>query len=228
MNNHQRRLLLGFVIAVLVLTALFLLLTKTPLVITAFCFAVLALIMFFGSILLVASGTKSQYITNVAFLPLAYSYAGLNLIFGGIFALLSHFDIWTMPVGWFIFIHILLIAFFAWRLLAMDSGREEIKRVEDTAQRNVRCWKMIGADVEALRAGAPDSCRKCLQDVADAIRYADPMTCPELESLDEAIRDNVRQLGDQLKDGKTEEVSAICQTIQRQIKDRSNRAKLLK
>ena len=228
MNNHQRRLLLGFVIAVLVLTALFLILTKTPLIITAYCFSLLAPIMFFGSLYLVTTSTKNQYITNAAFPLQAYSYAGLNISICVLIVLLANFEIWTMSVKWFALVHILLIAFFAWRVLAMDSGREKIEQVGRTAQQKVQNWKMIGAEVETLKNEAPESCRKALQDVIDAIRYADPMSSPDLEPLDEAIRENVRQMGTKLKEGKTEEVSDICIEIQKQVKDRSARAKLLK
>ena len=228
MNNHQRRLLLGFVIAVLVLTALFLILTKTPLVITAYCFSLLAPVMFFGTLLLVTAGTKNQYITNAAFPLQAYTYAGLNIVLCVLIVLSAHFELWTMPVKWFIFVHILLLAFFAWRVLAMDSGREEIEQVGKTVQQKVRNWKTIGTEVESLKSETPESCRKALQDVIDAIRYADPMSSPELEPLDEAIRENVLRLELKIQEQKAEDVSLICLKIQKQIKDRSARAKLLK
>ena len=228
MNNHQKRLIFGFAIAILVLTALFLLLTKTALAITAYCFSLLAPIMFFGTLLLVASGTKNKYITNVAFPIQARSYSSLNLIVCGIFVLLEQTGLWGIPAGWFAFIQIILIALFAWRILAMDAGQEEILRVEKNVQLKTTNWKMIGADVEALKNEAPDACRKDLQGVIDSIRYADPMTCPELESIDESIKDNVLQLELKIKEQKMEDVSLICMKIQRQIKDRNTRAKILK
>ena len=228
MNNHQRRLLTGFIIAVLVLTALFLILPKTPLVITAYCFSLLAPVMFFGMLLLVTTSTKKQYITNAAFPLQASTYAGLNISICVLIVLLAHFEIWTMAPKWFALVHILLIAFFAWRVLAMDSGREKIEQVGGTAQQKVQNWKMIGAEVETLKNNAPESCRKALQDVIDAIRYADPMSTPDLEPLDDAIRENVCQLGTNLKEKKPEDVQAICSAIQKQVKDRSARAKLLK
>lgn len=228
MNNHQKRLIFGFIIAILVLVALFLLLTKTPVTITAFCFSLLAPVMFFGTLWLVASGTKNKYITNAAFPIQAYSYSSLNLIICGIFVILDETGIWSIPAGWLAFIHIILIALFAWRILAMDAGQEEIERVGKKVQLKVTNWKMIGADVETIKAEAPESCRKSLQEVIDAIRYADPMTCPELESLDEAIKDQVLQLEIKIREPKTEDISLICMKMLKQIKDRNTRAKILK
>lgn len=228
MNNNQKRLIFGFVITILVLTALFLLLTKTSLAITSYCFSLLAPIMFFGTIWLVASGSKNKYITNAAFPIQACSYCVLNLIVCGIFVILDQTCIWSIPVGWFAFIHIILIAFFAWRVLAMDAGQEEIEKVGKNVQLKTTNWRMIGADVEFLKNNAPEICPKELQDVIDAIRYADPMTCPELELLDEAIKDSVLQLELNFKEQKIEDVSLICLKIQKQIKDRNTRAKILK
>ena len=87
---------------------------------------------------------------------------------------------------------------------------------------------MIAADVAALKNDSPDPCRKDLQDVIDAINYADPVTCDELLTLDEQIKDNVSLLELKLREENPGEVSLICLKIQRQIKDRNTRAKLLK
>ena len=222
MNNHQRRLIIGFIIDVLVLVALFLLLEKSAVVITAFCFSLLAPVMLFGTLWLVASGTKSKYITNAAFPIQAYTYGVLNLVICAVFVLLDRTGVWSISAGWFSFVHILLIAWFAWRFLAMDSGQEEIERVERNVNLMVTNWKMIGADVETIKREAPESCRK------DAIRYADPMTCPELEPLDQSIKDHVFQLEQTVREGKLDEVSPLCMRIQRLIRDRSTKAKILK
>lgn len=228
MDNNKKRLIFGFFIAILVLTALFLLLTKNQLVITAYCFSLLAPVMFFGTLWLVASGTKNQYITNAAFPIQAYSYSALNLFVCVIFVLMDQTGVWSISSGWFAFIHIVLIALFAWRILAMDAGQEEIERVGKKVQLKTMNWKMIGADVETIKNVAPNECRKDIQQVIDAIRYADPMSCSELESLDEAIKDNVLQLEIKVKERKIEDVSLICMKIQRQIKDRNTRTKIHK
>ena len=208
MNNHQKRLLIGFFIAVGVLTALFLLLEKTPLAITAYCFSLLAPAVFFGMLGKVASGTKRNYITNAAFPLCMYPYCLCNLAVCGSFTLLDQF-LWSIPVGWFIFIHIVLIAFFAWRFLTLDAGQEEIERIEKNVRLKTLNWKMIAADVESLKNAVPNIYHQDLQNVIDAIRYADPMSCEELANLDD-------------------EIKMLCLKIQRQIKERNTKSKILK
>lgn len=228
MSNHHKRLIFGFAIAVLVLTALFLLLAKTSLAITAYCFSLLAPVMFFGTLWHTASSSKNKYITNAAFPIQSYSYCTINLIVCGIFVLLDQTGIWSIPAGWFAFIHLILIARFAWRILAMGSGQEIIEQVGEKVQAKVTNWKLIGAKVEAMKSEAPDSCRQSLQDVSDAIRYADPMTHCELEDQDAEIRSLVDRLAVELDESKTDAVAETCRELCRKIKARNTQLKLLK
>lgn len=228
MNSHQKRTLIGGLTSVLVLTALFILIPATPLAITAYCFALLAVIELSGSIYLIAGTTKNSYLTNAAFPLVTWTYAIANLVFSVSIAALEYFGAWTMPVKWFIFIHILFAAVLIWRLLAMRSGQEIIEAAGQNVQVNVENWKIIGGKLDELKDMASPECRKDIQNVADAIRYADPMTCPKLEYLDEQIKDNVRLLEQVINERKTDEVPKVCSEICRQIKLRNSQMKLFK
>ena len=228
MNSHKKHSLYGFLIAVLVLTALFILLTKNALAITAYCFSLLSPIMFFGTLWLVASGTRNRYITNAAFPIQACYYSILNLLCSIIFTALDQTGTWSITVGWFSFIHIVLIALFAWLILAMSSGQEEIHDIEANIRQKTAAWKITHADVIALKNDTPLDCQKAVQDVADAIRYSDPVSCQELKYIEEEIYADILQLKTMIKEKKLESVSEVCQKIQRTIKDRNNRMKLLK
>lgn len=228
MNNHQKRLIFGFAIAILVLTALFLQLTKTPLAITAYLFSLLTPIMFFGTLWLAASSTKNKYITNAAFPLQAYTYCVLNLFCGILLTALEQFGIWNIPVGWFCFIQIILLAFFAWRILAMESGQEVIEQVEKTVKSQTANWKLIRLEIETIKETAPEVCLKDIQSVIDAVRYADPMSCPEIEEMDQMIRLKLHLLERKLQEGKNEEIPAACAEICSQIKIRNTRLKLFK
>ena len=228
LNSHQKRTLAGGLTAVLCLCALFILIPATSLAIAAYCFGLLAVIELFGSIYLIAGTTKNSYLTNAAFPLVTWTYATVSLAFSVVIVALEYFGLWTMPVKWFVFVQILWAAVLVWRLLAMRSGQEIIETVGQKVQIEVANWKMVGLEVEALKETAPETCRKDLQNVIDAVRYADPMSCPQLESLDEQIRDNVRLLEQILKERKTDEVSRVCGELCRQIKVRNSRMKLFK
>ena len=228
MNDHQKRVLTGGLVAALVLTALFILIPATPLAIAAYCFGLLAIVELFGTIYLIAGTAKKSYLTNAAFPLVTWTYAIVNLLFSVTIAALEYFGSWTMPVKWFIFIHILFAAILIWRLLAMRSGQEIIEAVGQNVQVKVENWKIIGDVVDELKGMAPPECRRDMQNVVDAIRYADPMTCPQLEELDDRIRGSISLLEQFLNERKTDEVPRVCQDICRQIKLRNSRMKLFK
>ena len=228
MNNHQRRLLLGFVIAVLVLTALFLLLTKTPLVITAYCFSLLAPVMFFGTLYLVTAGTKKQFITSAAFPLQARTYAGLNLSFCVLIVLLARFDVWNMSVKWFAFVHILLLAFIAWRFLAMDSGREEIEKTGEAVQQKTSLWRQLRQNASALGAAADPEVKKQIAAVQDAFRYADPMSDERLAEIEGRIEGLLGQLSDMVRDHRNAGIPELCGQLLTEIRIRNEQCKALK
>lgn len=228
MNSHQKRTLTGGLTAVLVLTALFILIPATPLAIAAYCFALLAVIELFGSIYLIAGTEKNSYLTNAAFPQVTWTYAIVNLLFSVTIAALEYSGSWTMPVKWFIFIHILFAAVLIWRLLAMRSGQEIIEAAGQNVRVKTENWKIIGGKLDEIKGMAPTECRKEIQNVVDAIRYADPMTCPQLESLDEQIKDNVRLLEQAVNERKTGEVPKVCGELCRQIKVRNTQMKMFK
>lgn len=228
LNSHQKRTLAGGLTAVLVLTALFILIPATPLAIAAYCFAMIAVIGLFGSIYLIAGTAKKSYLTNAAFPLVTWSYAIANLAFSVVIAALAYFGLWAMPVKWFIFIHIIFAAVLIWRLLAMRSGQEIIEAAGQNVQVKVENWKIIGGKLDELKGMAPPECRKDIQNVVDAIRYADPMTCPQLESLDEQVKDNVRLLEQVVNERKTGEITKVCGELCRQIKVRNTQIKMFK
>ena len=64
--------------------------------------------------------------------------------------------------------------------------------------------------------------------VRDAVQYADPMSNPALDSLEQEIRSNIAQLVRLVEEKKTSEIYALCVTIQDQIKDRTKRLQILR
>ena len=228
MDNHFKRIAAAFVIGILVLTAVFIVLPKTGLVITAYLFSLLAptflLIVFWR----LASGTKQHYITDAAFPIQAFRYTCCNLACSVIFVFLEQINLWKIPVGVFALLQIIIVAVFTWLILAMDAGQEEILLVEERVRKKTFDWKLLQADIETIKGDAPAEYRKDIQAVIDAVRYADPMTCPEVADIEEAIRDNVLLLENKIQNGTADEVAILCAKIQKQIKNRNNRIRLFK
>ena len=228
MNSHQMRALTAGIVAALVLTALFLLVPKTPLVIAGYCFSLLGIVEFFGTLLYFAGNTKNSFLTNAAFPLAAKSYGIVCVLFSVLMAAVEHFQRWTMPVGWFIFVQIIFAALLIWCLLAMRSGQEEIERVEQKVKESTFSWRAMRAEAEAVRLRAEGASLKDVGAVCDAFRYADPVESPALAGLDGEIRENLIRLGQLVDARDAENIAYLCVTLQRQIKERGVRVKMLK
>lgn len=228
MNNHQIRAITAGFVAALVLTALLLLVKWRALTFVAYLFALLGVVEFFGTVVYVAGSSRRSYLTNAAFPLAAKSYGIFSILFSIAAAALQQCDVWTMPVGWFIFVHILLAALLIWLFLAMRSGQEEVERVERQVEAGTLSWRSMWSEAVAVWYRADETSRKDVGAVCEAFRYADPVESPALAGLDGEIMENLNRLG-QLVDAKDAgKIADLCVTLQRQIKERGVRLKMLK
>ena len=228
MNSYQKRTLVAALIAVLVLTSLLLLIPKTSLVIAGYLFSVLAVIEFFGALTYLAGSTKKDYLVNTSFPYATNGYAIVTIAFSILIAVLEFFDIWTMKIGWFIFVQIIFAAFLIFMLLMLSSGKELVENAGEKVAAKYTNWKLLLADVEAILAKTAQESRKDVSIVLDAVKYADPMSHPSLDGLEQDIRGNITQLARLVEDKKSSDISALCARIQDQIKDRATRLQILK
>ena len=228
MNSYQKRTLVAAIVALLVLTALLILIPKTPIVITGYLFSVLGIVEFFGSVAYLAGSTKKDYLVNTAFPYVTRGYAIAAIVFSFLIASLDCFGIWTMPVGWFIFVQIFFVAVLIVKFLMLGTGKGLVETTGDTVAAKYSNWKSLLADVEAVLAKVSPESQNDVTAVRDAVKYADPMSNPALNALEQEIRSNIAQLADLVEEKKTSEVSALCVKIQNQINDRAKRLQTLK
>ena len=228
LNRNKIRVLLGAFIALLVLTALFILVEKTSLAITGYCFGILAIIEFFGTIYLVAAGNRNAYLTNAAFPLVSIKYIIANITCSVIFTFIEQIGIWTIPVGWFAFIQIVLIAVFSYLILSMDAGQEEIINTGNAVAEKVFNWKTLLIETENIITSVPAEYKKFVVEVHDSIRYADPMTPEGLQKTDDSIRKNILVMRELIEQKEFDEVEAMCGEILQQIKERNVKVKMSK
>lgn len=228
MNSYQKRTIVAAVVAILVLTALLILIPKTPIVIAGYLFSVLGVVEFFGSLAYLANSTKKDYLVNTAFPYIARGYAIAAIAFSFLIVALDCFEIWTMPVGWFIFVQILFAAVLIVKFLMLDTGKELIENTGEKVAVKYSNWKLLLADVDAILAKTDSDSQKDVTAVRDAVKYADPMSNTVTDGLEQEIRNNITELAHLVEEKKTSEISTLCIKIQDQIKDRAKRLQVLK
>ena len=228
MTNHQKRILAGTLVGMAIPTAIYLVLPKTPIVHTAYVFLLFSAVLAGASLWRISTGLQRDYLTNLAF-PLALKwYLSATVVLAVVFTLLDLLGTLSMEWTWYAALQVILLCFTAWRLLSIGAGQEVINHVGENVQSKVTSWKMIQADANAILLSATGELRKDVAAVHDAIRYAEPMSKPEIASIDEAISRDVAELKGLVQDGKADEVYALSLQIQNMIQDRANRLKILK
>ena len=227
MNSYQIRTLAVALVVLLVLTAFFLLIPHTQLVIVGFVFCILGIAEFFGSLVFLAGSTRKDYLVNTSFPFVTSGYAIAAVAFSFLIAALDCCGAWTMPLRWFLFVQIIFAAVLAIMLLLLGMGKDHIEYAGGATEKYAN-WKNLLSNVEAILAKTSAESRKDVTAVRDAVRYADPMSSPALIGLEQEIYAGVTQLAQLVEEKKASDIAALCVQIQNQLKDRSKRLQSLK
>ena len=228
MNSYQKRIVAAMVVGLAIVTAVYIPIQKDTVVHTAYGSLLLAIILSGASLWQLSKTTAQDYITSVAF-PLALkAYLGLTVFMAVLFVALDLTGVWSISFLWYAAVQVIVIGLTAWKLLAIGAAQEAIQQVGAQVQATVSNWKLLQADVDAILQSAPAEMRKELTEVREAIRYADPMSRPEVAAQEKDIAMGIGQLRELVKANKADEAKAVCKTLQDVIKDRANRLKVLK
>lgn len=215
------RTIMGGVIAVLIATAIFRLLPKTPNCIVAFI-ATLVAISELSISLLLLTRRESRLPQVYSFPLLAYTYAGINLSFSILVIALELSGIWTMPCSWFYTGHAVLLAIFGILVLGLQSGKEHIESIDDKAEITTKGMKQLRVEIDSLLQTAKDSnTRKLIQSVQEALRYSDPVSSAATGTWVNQIREKLQVYKQSVSSSNEQAVSSLTVELLRLINERN-------
>lgn len=227
--NHNSRIILAALIAVIVFASpLFLLATVTELLVAAFVAALIAIGAVTIALYLAVNCKTGLFVTTATIPVLTWRYALFNLLYSGLILFLQYSGAWEMPLGLFVLGHIILAGIYACKLLAADAGKEEIEKVELKVEQSISNWKMLLVKITNIAASSEAPCKKYVEKVCDAVRYADPVTSPYLTEIEEKIEKNIDLLSQSALAGDAKKTEELVQTILIQIKQRATLCKNFK
>lgn len=228
MNQNQKRIIAAVLVGVAIVSAIYIPLKKDLVVHTAYASLLIAVLLAGASLWQLERKIKEDYITNLAF-PLALkSYLAGTAVMAVLFVLLDLTGVWAIPFSWYAALQAIIIGITAWKLLVIGAAQDAILQVGEQVQANVSNWKLILADVDAMLRTVPDDIRRDVSEMRDAIRYADPMSRPEVEPQEKEISANLGQLKEALRENKSDEAKKLCARVKDAVADRANRLKILK
>ena len=226
--NNTKRIYLGAVVAVVILTSLLFLLPRSGILITAYIFAIAGLAGFTLALHWASCRRQGLYVTTAAVPLLIFNYLVFDLILGTLVVAAYHFNIFRMSVGWFIFAELLLAGIFIWKLLALDAGKEKIEEVEVRVQEKSSGWRQMCLKISNISLEADAGMIKDITAVRDAMRYADPMSDDRLQEIEECISAKIDALSENVKKHDSAQIAGICSELLRMIRQRSEMCKLYK
>ena len=101
----------------------------------------------------------------------------------------------TLPAWVAVVVCALIVGVSVVCMITAGVGREEIERVETRVQKKVYYVKELQVDVELLADGeTDDAVKKALTQLAEKIRFSDPMSSEQLAELENRISDKVIEL----------------------------------
>ena len=226
-SSHKTHVTLIALIMALVASLFFFVLKEvSTLFIIAYGFALLGIAGFWAGNMYLIYNLKG-YPWVAAFPATIWQYLSVEVAFSAVVVLLEQTSLYRLPVAWFVLIHAMIAAFFAVRLIVLKSGKEIIEQREAYVQEKTSILQSLRVDLSAVLDKMPESASE-LQAVLDAVRYSDPMSHALLLPYENEIKDSVARLEMAATEKDKEKISSLCVTLLRQIKDRNNRAKMMK
>lgn len=120
-------------------------------------------------------------------------------------------------------ISVLILGLFAVLMISSQIARDEINRVENKVKEKVDFIRLIQCDVELLASSEKNAkTKKALEDLAEKIRFSDPISNEQLVSIEDKIKEKIEKL----KCSKSK--MAVIGEIDSLLTERNSKAKILK
>lgn len=191
---------------------------------TGYGFSMLALLLSAGIYLYAFDNKdlKSKFYGMPLILVVWY-YLVIQLIAG---LLEMTLDFIPIPFQFGIVVNTVLLGACLLGLIAIDATKDEIEHIDKKIKEKIIFIKSLQVDVESLINKASDeSVKKALKNLAETIRYSDPMSNPQLSAIENKINIKVSELAEAAN---SETSKALCDELQQLFADRNRKCKLLK
>ena len=226
MNVQKARIVAATVFAASAASVFFIASQKTLLAIVSYIFLLADTAIASAMLWQTATGKIGKYLANAAMALALKSGLALSVAVCIAFPILEAVGLFAMPVKWFCVIQCLLFAAMGMTALAIGAGGGEISRVGNSREAATGNWKALRADIESIAASAPQEIRREIEEVRDAMRYANPMMSSGDHEM--IIGHDLIELGSLIDERRFDEARSLCAKITGMVRERSIRQKLVR
>ena len=231
MNKNVTRwwIVLGIVVVVYNVLAFALPFPKTAAFAVSYLFsmmAILAQIYVIRTAFCQGEGVKSKFY-GFPIARIGLIYLAAQVVLGFLFMALGL--LFPIPLWLPLALYVVLLGAAAVGLVAADAAREEVVRQEVRAVKDVSLMRGLQAAVSALAGRCEDpALRRGVQDLAENLRFSDPVSSEALASAEAALSACVARLQQAVEDRRQEEALALCREADRLLADRNQLCRLSK
>lgn len=128
-----------------------------------------------------------------------------------------------------IIVAVIIFACALGKLLKKSVARELIEQRDEDVKQQTQFIKLLTADADALVKNVKSEDAKALaKKVYEAVRYSDPMSAPELDSLETDIQERFSEFEQMASKGDVENANLVAGELLALIEKRNSKCKVLK
>ncbi len=167
---------------------------------------------------------KEKTFLKIPLLKTGYCAVVVSLVVGLAFMIFPVLPAWVGAI-----VCLLVAGYFIVACLCASAAVTAVSDVGENVKRKTAFLRsaIVEAENIAARAATP-KIKEETKKVYDVLRYSDPMSAPELESLEREISVGLNDLGQAVASGDDEKVFGISESLLLSIKERNGKCKLLK
>jgi len=192
---------------------------------TGYGFSMIAIILTAGVGFYVVGheGLRSK-VYGCSLISLVWRYLIVQLTIGLLEMFLS-----SIPFQYGLVLNVILLGACLIGLVAIDIGKEEIEHIDEKIKEKIFYIRSLQAEVEGMVNKSVDAAtQKILKDLAEVIRYSDPMSSQQLASIENRIEAKIVALAEVVETSDIVTIKNMCDEVQRLIAERNRKCKLLK
>lgn len=134
-----------------------------------------------------------------------------------------------MSVTIAVVVSVVLLGIYAIFIIAAVSGREMVNATQEKVAAKTFYIKSILADIELLSEKTEDALlKKNLKDLADTVKYSDPMSSDALYTIESKIEVKVTELAVMVEKSDTKNAGSLISELQLLFSERNRKCKLYK
>ena len=170
-------------------------------------------------------GLRSK-VYGIPLISVVWRYLVIQLIVG---LIQMGLDFIPIPAQYGIALNAVLLGACLIGLITIEAAKEEIERIDEKIKEKVFFIKSLHVDVECLVDKVSDeSVKKTLKELAETIKYSDPMSNQQLAAIENKIETKIANLAEVVENTDNDTSKVLCNELQLLFAERNRKCKILK